>query len=102
MLFILVFRFAAHEVRVVECLVDAGANVNAMNHRRDTALNLAAFWGRVRLVKLRLVVLVVVMVMVLLVLVLLWVLVMVIALLVLVLVSVLVVLVVMVVVVCCC
>lgn len=37
--------------RVAEYLVnEAGANVNAVNHRGDTALSLAAFWGRVRLV----------------------------------------------------
>lgn len=36
---------------VAECLVNAGANVNAMNHRRDTALNLAAFWGRLDCLK---------------------------------------------------
>ena len=38
-------------IRVAEYLVnEAGANVNAVNHRGDTALILAAFWGRVRLV----------------------------------------------------
>lgn len=39
--------------RVAEYLVkEAGVNVNAMNHRGDTALSLAAFWGRVSLVGL--------------------------------------------------
>ncbi|CAN0120483.1 unnamed protein product [Scytosiphon promiscuus] len=34
---------------VAEYLIkEAEANVNAMNHRGDTALSLAAFWGRVR------------------------------------------------------
>ena len=38
-------------IRVAEYLVnEAGANVNAVNHRGDTALSLAAFWGRVRTV----------------------------------------------------
>lgn len=34
--------------RVAEYLVnEVGANVNAVNHRGDTALNLAAYWGKV-------------------------------------------------------
>lgn len=38
-------------IRVAKYLVnEAGANVNAVNHRGDTALSLAAFWGRVRTV----------------------------------------------------
>lgn len=41
-------------LRVAEYLInDAKANVNAMNHRGDTALSLAAFWGRVRPIALR-------------------------------------------------
>eukprot|EP00903_Cladosiphon_okamuranus_P010940 g10332.t1 len=37
---------------VVEYLVnEAGANVNAVNHRGDTALSLAAFWGRIDCLK---------------------------------------------------
>lgn len=35
--------------RMAEFLVqEAGAEVNKMNNRGDTALSLAAFWGRVR------------------------------------------------------
>ncbi|CBN80282.1 conserved unknown protein [Ectocarpus siliculosus] len=38
---------------VTEFLVkEAGANVNATNHRGDTALSLAAFWGRLDCLKL--------------------------------------------------
>ncbi|CAB1117151.1 unnamed protein product [Ectocarpus sp. CCAP 1310/34] len=38
---------------VAEFLVkEAGANVNATNHRGDTALSLAAFWGRLDCLKL--------------------------------------------------
>lgn len=42
------------ERRVVEFLVnEADAHVNAMNHRGDTALSLAAFWGKVGLRQMR-------------------------------------------------